>query len=258
MTKIVYANGDSFIAGMECLGHGDRAPENKELAFPKHVAVALGAEQYINNAYSGATNDFIFRRTIVDLQQLEATGISPSDVFVIVGFTALHRIEVDGQRLFEGYTDLTGAPIPATGEFSKPFPPDEYVDYGTVFINPNNMIMGKDRLGKIVNMADNIYPFCTRYLWTNYVQAPAQRARIHALHTLLTLKGYKHIILSTCSDEIEFPNNSNFFNPLNMRSFYEYAISLYPEERREHNHFSPIPHKAYADELITHIKENIL
>lgn len=258
MTKILYANGDSFIAGMECLGDGDRTAENKEFAFPKHVAVALACEQYINNAYSGATNDFIFRRTILDLQEMEKNDIDPADVFVIIGFTSLHRIEVDGARLFEGYTDLSGAPIPASGEFTKPFPPDEYVDYGTVFITPNNVILAKNHAGTTVNMAENVYPFCTKYLWTDVVQAPSQRARIHALHTILKLKGYKHVILSTCSDEIVFPDSANFFNPLDLRSFYEYGISLYPEERRSHNHFSPIPHKAYADELIAHIKEHIL
>jgi len=259
MTRILYANGDSFVAGMECLGDGDRTEENKEFAFTKHIASALGSEQYLNNAYSGATNEFIFRRTIIDLKELEANGTDPADVFVVIGFTALHRIEVDGVGLFDGYTDLSGAPIPHSGgKFSKPFPPNEYVDYGTVFITPNNVILAKNRAGSQVNMAKNVYPFCSRYLWTNAVQAPSQRARIHALHTLLTLKGYKHVILSTCSDEIVFPNNSNFFNTVGTRSFYEYAINAYPAERRAHNHFSPIPHTAYALELIQHINEHIL
>lgn len=258
MTKILYANGDSFVAGMECLGHGNRSPENKEYAFPKHLAVALGSEQYINNAYSGATNDFIFRQTIFDLQELEQQGTDPADVFVIVGFTSLHRIELDGQRLFEGYTDTSGKPISRTPGQNSNIPPNEYMDFGTLFITVNNIILAKNQQGKIVNVATDVYPFCVKYLWTKPVQHLSQQSRIHALHTLLKLKGYKHVILNTCSDEVEFPPAPNFFITSNFRSFYEYAINFYPKERRNHNHFSPLPHERYAEELITHIKANIL
>lgn len=258
MTKILYANGDSFIAGMECLGHGDRSQENKEYAFPKHLAVALKSKQYINNAYSGATNDFIFTRTIFDLQEFEQKGTDPADVFVLVGFTSLHRIELDGQRLFEGFTDTTGKPISRTIGQNSNIPPDEYVDYGTVFITANNVILAKNQQEKIVNVANNVYPFCVKYLWTNPVQQLSQQSRVYALHTLLKLKGYKHVILSTCSDEVEFPPGPNFFITPNFRSFYEYAINFYPGERRNHNHFSPLPHAMYAEELINHIKDYIL
>jgi len=257
MTKILYANGDSFVAGMECLGDGDRSPENKEYAFPKHLAVALGSEQYINNAYSGATNDFIFRQTIFDLQELEKKGTDPAEVFVLVGFTSLHRIELDGQRLFEGYTDIAGHPITRIKE-TLPAPPVEYTDYGTTFITANNVILAKNQQGKIVNVATNVYPFCVKYLWTNPVQQLSQQSRVYALHTLLKLKGYKHVILNTCSDEVEFPPGPNFFITPDFRSFYEYAINFYPRERRNHNHFSPLPHEMYAKELIKHIKDNIL
>ena len=98
MTKILYANGDSFIAGMECLGHGDRTSENKEFAFPKHVAVNLSCEQYINNAYPGATNEFIFRRAILDLQELERNGTAPADVFSSPG-----KPELERQHSFANY-----------------------------------------------------------------------------------------------------------------------------------------------------------
>lgn len=259
MTKILYANGDSFVAGMECLGHGDRRPENKELAFPKHLAVALESEKYINNAYHGSTNDFIFKRTVLDLQELEKQGTNPADVFVLVGFTSLYRIELDGQRLFEEYTDTAGKPISRIIGQNSNIPPDEYIDYGTIFITVNNIILAKTRSGKTVNVATDVYPFCVKYLWTKPVQYLSHQSRVHALHTLLKLKGYKHVILSTCSDEVEFPPGPNFFNPpTNFRSFYEYAINFYPKERRDHNHFSPLPHAMYAEELITHIKDNIL
>ena len=256
MKKILYASGDSFVAGMECLGDGSRGPENKELAFPKYLATALNCEQYINNAYHGATNDFIFRRTILDLKELENSGVAPADVFVLVGFTSLNRIEVDGDNFVSGYLDKANNPM--SRSTTDPIPPDEYIDYGTVFLTPNNILIGKTPAGKLANMSDNVYPFCVKYLWTAPVQIPSQIARIDALHTFLKLKGYKHVIISTCSDEIEFPNNSNFFNTFGTRSFYEYGLTEYPEDLMPHNHFGSITHRAYADELIAHVRNNIL
>jgi len=256
MKKILYASGDSFVAGMECLGDGDRRPENKELAFPKHLATALNCEQYINSAGHGATNDFIFRRTILDLQDLERDGIDPADVFVVVGFTSLNRIEVDGDNFVSGYLDKADKPM--SRFTTDPVPPDEFIEYGTVFLTPNNILIGKTPAGKLVNMSDNVYPFCVRYLWTDPVQVPSQLARIDALHTFLKLKGYAHVILSTCSDEVEFPNNPNFFNTFGTRSFYEYGLAMHPDDLMPHNHFGATTHKTYADELISHVKNSIL
>ena len=60
--QLVYANGDSFIFGMEILGDDSRDPANKDLSFVKKIADNMGAD-YINNAYNSATNEFIFRKT---------------------------------------------------------------------------------------------------------------------------------------------------------------------------------------------------
>jgi hypothetical protein len=257
MKKILYTTGDSFVAGMECLGNGNVANENKELAFAKHVATALTCDQYINNAYNGASNDFIFKQAILDLDQLEREGVDPRDVFVVVGFTSLQRIELDGARLFEGYRDSKGNPL-GTDVSSAPIPPNEFIDYGTVFVTPSNVLLGENQQGTIVNMLEPLYPFITQYLWTDPVLKHSQASKIYALHTILKLKGYQHVIVSTCTDELHLPDSLNFFSPLGCKSFYEYALTNYPEEIRSHNHFSPLPHKMYAEELIAHIKDNIL
>ena len=259
MKKILYASGDSFVVGMECLGDGDRSEANKELAFPKHIAVNLSCEQYINNAYPGATNEYIFRRAILDLNELERNGTAPMDVFVIIGFTALYRIEVDGDRLLEGYHDLDNTPILPNNKSFKPTPPAEFFDHNTMFINPGQVLIAKTRSGKVINTAEDVYPFCTKYLWTNPVQRPSQEARIYALHTFLKLKGYKHVILSTCSDEITFHNDINFFCPgIGIQSFYEYGLIFHPMELRKQNHFGPAAHAGYAELLIKHIRDNVL
>ena len=48
MSKLLYANGDSFVFGMECIASTDKSEENKMYAFPKHVSDHLNAETYIN------------------------------------------------------------------------------------------------------------------------------------------------------------------------------------------------------------------
>ena len=62
MSKILYASGDSFMFGMECLGDKSKTQENKQLAFPKYLSDMLNCDQYVNSSVCGATNEFIFRK----------------------------------------------------------------------------------------------------------------------------------------------------------------------------------------------------
>ena len=94
MKKLLYTIGDSFVYGMECLGDRDRSLANKNFAFPKYIADSLGCEIYINNSYPGAPNSFIFKQAVFDILNLENIVKNPKDVFVVIGITSLHRIEV--------------------------------------------------------------------------------------------------------------------------------------------------------------------
>lgn len=258
MKKILYTNGDSFIFGLECLGDGDWTLENRDLAFPKYIGNSLGCETYINNAYAGANNDFIFKHTILDLKKLEESGVDPKDVFVVIGVTSLHRIEIDGNtwlKHIEGLTNKNGTPL-AESVFLR-----EYHDHKTVFLTPSNYIEAYDSRKNQIDPMTPIMMFCAKYLWTEPVQLESQEARLIALHEILKAKGYDHIFVNTVcplegTTHIDV-NCKNFYN-ISTDSFFSYGYVNFPSEHRQDNHFSVIPHQEYAKKLIDYIKEHNL
>ena len=253
MKKILYSNGDSFVAGMECLGDDDRSEGNKQFAFPKIIADALNCQLYINNSYNGATNNFIFNQTIFDLLELEQQGYKPSEIFVVVGFTSLYRIDIDGQSWFN---KLAGFDL--NSEKMQGDLPVEYIDHKLLFVNPSAALIAQDlQTNEKFSLGDDVIPFCTQYLWTDEVQVPNQEARLIALHSFLKSKGYDHIFVNTCQ---EIKNTKyvdmtckNFYY-LNYTSMYEFGSVEYPTEIKKSNHFTPLVHKKYAEKLIDYIK----
>lgn len=262
MKKTLYANGDSMVFGMECLDHGSKLEQNKQLAFPKHVANALGCAEYINNSYNGATNDFIFKTTLMDLEKLEIQGHNPQDVFVIIGITSLHRIEIDGKAWFGEYHDIENTLTKMKEEKFLGYPA-EYEQWHTMFAQPGleiDLVLG----GKEYSLSKDILPWCVKYLWTENVQLESQEARIVALHEILKLKGYDHIFVNTvCPLErtTHLDLNCKNFYKIDQRgdAFWEYAVGKYGDaERRQYNHFTPVPHESFSKELVDYIVKNIL
>jgi hypothetical protein len=255
MKKILYANGDSFTFGMECLGDFDRTLANRDLAFPKYISDYLNCEQYINNAYNGASNDFIFKRTLLDLIELEQQGVDPRDVFVLVGWSSLHRIEIDGDRWMEQIPNFMSEDLK-----NDPSWPREYSDFGVIFANPGSGI--RLTVGDTVLSVDrDIIPFCAHFLWTDVVQIATQETRMIALHETLKSKGYDHVFASMCHPFLKtnyIDNYSKNFYNVTKSSFYDYAVVNYPTEMRKHNHFTTVPHENYAKELFKYIKSNCI
>ena len=258
MTKILYANGDSFVFGMECLPDRPCHEDNKMLAFPKYLSDMLGATTYINNAFNGATNDFIFKNTILDLKKLENQGHTPEDIFVLIGVTSLHRTEIDGVGWTGGGPALDKIldTMETNGFVGYPA---SYRDHKTIFVNPNFSLDFKIN-GKIHSLDDDVIRFCARFLWTNNVQLTSQEARLIALTDMLTLKGYKHIFVNTVHPFPEVDtldvHGKNFYK-FNTETFWEFGADNYPDEHQKHNHFSTIPHAAYAKLLFEHIQQNL-
>lgn len=253
--KTLYANGDSFVFGMECLDHGNKEEHNKELAFPKHVAVALNCETYINNAYNGATNEFIFRNTIFDLLELEASGVDPADVFVLIGWTSLYRIEIDGQSWFDS---IPGFKQNEAWLLTNPDAPVEYRDNKTLFLNPTAGHVTTAN-GTKYDTHDTLLPFCVNYLWTDRLQVPTFEAKVLALHEFLKSKGYKHVFVNTCNivETPKFDSIPNYYQAT-TNCFHHWAARDFETEVRNHNHFSPIPHKEYGKKLVDFIVNTIL
>lgn len=256
MTKLLYANGDSFVFGMECIEDRATDPENKLLAFPKYLADKLGASTYINNAYNGATNDFIFKNTIIDLKKLENEGHNPEDIFVVIGITSLHRTEFDAYGWVGEGPELENVLETMKKEKFVGYP-EVFEKNKTFFVNPTFHLDLKIR-GRYYSIQDDIVTFCARYLWTDNVQLKSQEARLIALHDILTLKGYRHLFVNTVHPlpkvETLDITDKNFYK-IDTDTFWSYGALTFPNEHRMHNHFSTVPHKAYADLLFEHIQK---
>ena len=266
MKKITYANGDSFVFGMEAVEDNSRSLDNIQLAFPRYIANHLQSETYINNAYCGATNEFIFRTPISDLEALERQGHSPEDIFVIIGITSLHRIEIDGKNWIEtsgrhvpngtiGFS--AGTPLsPIDWKINAETFPREFRDFGTIFVNPSSNLtlhIGDNPR----TMARDIHPWASVFLWTETVQLLSQEARILALHEFLKSRGYAHIFVNTvCSLErttlIDLKSKNLY--KIDTESFFHRANDTHPEHLRRSGHFAPAAHSAYADELIQYLQ----
>jgi len=262
MTKILYANGDSMLFGMECLADGSKQEENKQLAFPKHISDALGCQTYINSSYNGASNEFIFKTTLQDLISLERSGHKPEDIFVVIGVTTLHRIEIDGRGWLGEYHDIKNTLAQMKKEDFLGYPA-EYEKYNTMFVQPGleiDLVLG----GKDYSLKKDVIPFCVKYLWTETVQLESQEARMICLHEILKLKGYKHIFVnSVCplerTKQLDLSCKNFYKIDQHGHAFWEYAVTKYGDnERRQYNHFTPVPHESFGKELVDYIVTNII
>jgi hypothetical protein len=254
--NFLYANGDSFVFGMECVGDGSTEERNKEYAFPKQLTNRLNCATYINNAYNGATNEFIFRNTIFDLLDLEKQGVDPHSVFVLVGWTSLHRTEIVGDSW---YNKIPNYRHNEAHLLTSPDAPGEFRDFKTLFVNPSseNFVMHNNIRYSTQN---DITPFCVDFLWHDHLQSPQQQAHIIALHEFLKSRGYRHLFVNTCSNhEFDLIDSAvpNYYQ-LADNSFYTWAVANYKQEHRLKNHFSPIPHAAYGDMLFDYVAKNKL
>ena len=244
--KTLYCNGDSFVFGMECLGDHSRDEINKEFAFPAHVRTSLGCTTYINNAYNGATNDFIFRTTVADLIELENSGSDPTDVFVLIGWTSLDRSAIDAN------------PFPITKTLNLT---EEAVDHGIIFINPGfraNLTLPFD--DGTVEIAKKIIPFLVNYIWTEPVLLPTHQAQVACLEEFLKSKGYRYAFVSTCGNYNNFKllqNSTHWFRPLE-KTFAQWAISNHSWNLRAEHHFGTETHTEFGKLLVDYITKNNL
>lgn len=217
-----YTNGDSFIAGMECLGDSNRSNKNKEFSFPKILCEKLQCSQYINNAYNGASNDFIFNTSIADLIELKKT--SDEEIFAVIGWSSLTRV---------------ACCIPSRS--------NEFIDYNVTFVNP--MCQTPE--------TKHILPLITTAFWGDQLLAMSQAARISAMHHFLKSNNIRHIFVNTCGrhDYNMLEHIPNFYT---TDIFQQYVVNRYPQELRKEHHCSPIPHKMFGNMLFDFIVTNQL
>lgn len=241
--KTLYCNGDSFIFGMECSADHSRNESNKELSFAGYVRTALSCSTYINNAYSGASNDFIFRTTVEDLVKLEKSGTSPSDVFVIIGWTSLDR------------SMIAASAFPATNLI------EEATDHNVIFVNPGfraNLI--SEFSDGASNLAMKVVPFLVNNIWTEAVQLPTHQAQVLCLEEFLKSKGYQYVFVATCGNYDNFTmlqDSVHWFWPLE-KTFAQWATSNHSLHRRAEHHFDTETHTEFGKLLVDYITKNNL
>jgi hypothetical protein len=244
--KTLYCNGDSFIFGMECLGDHSRDENNKEFAFPAHVRASLGCTTYINNAYSGATNDFIFRTTVADLIELEKSGSDPADVFVLIGWTSLDR----------SFIDADAFPITKALNLAE-----EATDHGIIFVNPGfRANLSSEIDDGTVDISKKIVPFLVNHIWTDPVLLPTLRAQITCLEEFLKSKGYQYAFVATCGNYDNFTllqDSAHWFWP-KERTFAEWAFKNYNSNKRAEHHFDSKTHTEFGNLLVDYITKNNL
>lgn len=248
--KNLYANGDSFVFGMESIEDCSTVEENKNYSFPKYLSNLLDCDSYINNSYCGASNDFIFRQTVFDVVN---ENFVPSETFVIIGWTSLNRIDVGSQ----GYLDqLPEFLISKDGPLGQSAP-KEHKDYGIMFVNPGwDLSFKKDDI--TINPGKEIVDWCTKYLWTDQLQVPLIESKMISLHYMLEYLGYDHLFVNTVSNlpftkHIDI-NCKNFYD-LDRDSFFQWSIKNFSKHHRRWNHFGHTAHNEYAKKLYEHISK---
>jgi len=239
-----YANGDSFVYGMEILGDQDDSPENKDLSFSKSMSRAMNSTHYINNAYCGATNEFIFRKTLRDLTLMLDQGQDPGELFVLVGITSLYRIEVVGRGL-KSYVGPEFNSLRA-----------EYRDFGTLFFNPKNK-MRIDVGRRSVALDELIVPWATQFLWDDDLLLEQQWARFTGLKSFLDLNHIDHLFVNTTQSVDKLEQTSSAFGTNSIygldQSFAQWGRVNYPDQVRQASHFGPAVHQVYGQVLMDHL-----
>ena len=252
-----YSNGDSFVFGMEIFGHGNKEERNKELSFAKHVADDLGCDTYINSAYNGATNEFIFRTTISDLIELEKTMIDPKDTFVMIAWTSMTRIELDAKG-FYGANPFQSQDI-YQQELEQYTQAPEAIDHKVAFVSPFLEMLITKANKESIDLSDYVLPWLTRFIWTDPVLVPAQQARMVAMEAFLKSRGYRYVFVATCGD-YSFPlleDNGHYFWP-EERTMHDFCLKHFPNHQRQQQHFDEVPHAAFGKLLVDYITKNQL
>jgi hypothetical protein len=98
--------------------------------------------------------------------------------------------------------------------------------------------------------------FLAKYLWTEQIQLESQEARILALQNFLNSKKINYLFVNTVCP-LERTTNLDLTDPhlykLDSDSFFDFSVINYPDERQSHNHFTRVPHEAYAKMLYEYI-----
>lgn len=263
MIELVYACGDSFTAGMEILGDSDKREENKNFSYPGQLSRLLKSPKYINNAFHGASNDFITRQTIKDLLELERQGNDPSKTLVTIGWSSIYRSELYVKDTIENFIKISPVPLPPTSNIKL----REFHELGVFFVNPNFHFgfgpgISNFRIEK--DFSQDAVKFCTDFLWNEELEFEKWYSNAILLKNFLENKGYKFLFVNNVHpleqhgrlvdsiDELLIPN---YYNPRSFH-FQQWCMAFFRQFKRKEGHYAEEPHKKFAETLFNYIQDN--
>lgn len=270
MKKILYSNGCSFTFGMEILGDNDCTLENKQFAYPSELSKLLNISFVKNESYCGATNEFIFRKTIENLLEMESLGHNPQDIFVVIGWTSICRAELSG---LDWTINATKDRIKSSNiilserrEIQKYAPKsDEFSNFGTYFVSPNRHVEIGNK-----NLLDDVIDFLVEFVWEDDLEYEKWFVQQETLKTFLNHKGYNFLMFNATGkfDLDEFNSwtknlmknfdSKNYIDPINF-SMYDWVDEFWPNDFMERNHPNKKAHQKFAEYLYQYIiKNNII
>lgn len=246
MRKIALIAGCSQSAGSEIDGSQD-SRYNRDNSFGNILASKLGYEP-INIAVSGSTNTGIARS--IQLWFKEQYDSNTMEVFVIVGWTEGSRLEVPSPRLGQNYRsanlDADWYDNTAGDYYRLNFGWDgnnpeeiEIISRYRRFMVENPTILETTSINQIL-----LIQYFLKSLNVDYVMS-------HTMHLCTP-----NVYLTHYLDMIDLSHYYDL-DANDQTSFYwKYRNMGHINEKAKYWHHSEEPHRLYAEELYTFIKEN--
>ena len=267
MKKILYANGCSFTFGMEILGANNSTLENKQFAYPTELANLLKIDFVRNESYCGATNEFIFRKTIENLLEMESSGQDPREIFVVIGWTSICRAELSGiDWTINSAKDKLksfGIILEERRDIQKYMTGnDEFHNFGTYFVSPNRHVEFEKK-----DFVDDVIDFLVEHVWEDDLEYEKWFVQQEALKNFLNHRGYDFLMFNSTrkfnldgfnawtKNLMKTFDYRNYVDPINF-SMYEWVNELYPDDIMEASHPNKKAHKKFAEYLYQYITKN--
>lgn len=251
MIECLYAGGDSYTAGVEIQDDQSFDESNKALSYPMYLADKLKIKKCDNRALPNASNDFIARKAILDLEGYKEKQINLSNVFVIIGWTDIYKTEIslneikqqiknDEEYRFELMSDVDCA---------------EYHLFGTKFVTPNVNESGK----LLSDVSREAIDWLSSYMWDYELEYEKWYANIIMLKNYLENNNCKFLFHNTkqrCDVISNIYKFDNYYQPTG-ESFDEWCNSG-NYERRKLGYPVEEAHGNFSDVLLEYIKEKNL
>lgn len=253
--KTLFAIGDSLTAGAECIGDKDMTELNKEHAYPMYVANKLKFDTCINKALPRASNDWITRKCVLELEELKRRGQDLKDCFVLVGWSSINRTEVNIRSILDQ--------VAVDPEIKLEFMPDlqhaEMNLFSSLFVNANSdPTKVKGDGGLFIETCHEVKNFSGKYLWDYELEYEKWYSNIQLLRSYLEQNVGNflfHNNIHKCEVHSDTYNFKNYFQPRD-ESFNEWATTN-EYSRMKLSHPVEKAHGDYSKLLVKYIEDNL-